>query len=318
MVTTAEKGILEYKKAIFLKEVGKAAGALGVNIPKVKFWGKYDYHFDKGERAHIHIKENLICIAEPELNNMSKEEIIDTATHEISHLRYLDHGPEFRETQKDLEIVSWEPPSGTTGAFPRGYVPSKEEKIKNIRPIKYKCNFCEKRIKTKRCKYCGGYFCEEHIQPKEPFIGHPINKIDNKDNKNTHICSFAYSKYLKEQERKKREEENKKCDEALDSLSGKSKFRIYKIDMKKENKEYEKEDSDDDYNYGYGLRDYKEDKSVNRKQKEKKTIDESENYEDETEESKEKEDKEFIYALKVFGIILGLIALSFLVKWIFF
>jgi len=196
-----DKEILEYKKAMFLKEVEKAASSLNVKVPKVKFWNHYEDHFDKGERAHIHTKENLICIAEPELERMFEEDIRKTATHEVTHLHHLGHGMEFQNTHNTLEIGSWERPPGTVGALPEDYVRPKEEKVRKTRPIKYKCNLCEKRGKTKKCPHCGGYFCKEHIKPQEPYIGRvPKNR---QENKNTHICSFAYSKYFDEEKNNK-------------------------------------------------------------------------------------------------------------------
>ncbi|MEK6833585.1 MAG: hypothetical protein AABY32_06080, partial [Nanoarchaeota archaeon] len=98
MVLKPDKVILEYKKALFLKEVGKAALSLGVQTPKVKFWTHYENHFNKDERAHIHLEENIICIAEPELETMLEEDIIETATHEVSHLHHIRHGWGFQNT----------------------------------------------------------------------------------------------------------------------------------------------------------------------------------------------------------------------------
>jgi hypothetical protein len=248
MVSKPEKVILEYKKALFLKEVGKAALSLGVQTPKVKFWSHYENHFNKGERAHIHIEENLICIAEPELETMFEEDIITTATHEVTHLHHIGHGPDFQNTHQELEIASWEPPAGTARALPRDYIIPKKEKSRKIKPIKYKCNRCEKRTKTKKCPYCESYFCEEHIKPQEPYVGRlPEGR---KDDKNTHICSFGYSNYLYEKRKKEEEKLNQKENEALDRLSGKSRGYTYKINMKnskKDNKRIKIQDFEDEF-----------------------------------------------------------------------
>jgi len=166
MVKKPDKYILDYKKNLFLQEVGKASSSLGVPTPMVKFWSHYEDHFDADERAHIHVEDNLICIAEPELERMSEEDIRTTATHEVTHIHHLGHGMEFQDTQDTLELGSWEKPAGTVGALPEDYVPPKEEKKRKQRPIKYKCNHCNKKGKTRKCPYCNGYFCEEHIQPK--------------------------------------------------------------------------------------------------------------------------------------------------------
>jgi hypothetical protein len=193
MMSNSEKAILEYKKALFLKEVGKASASLGVSTPKVKFWSHYENHFEDGERAHIHLEDNVVCIAEPELKIMVEEDIIKTATHEVSHLHHKGHGLEFQNTQQDLEIASWEPPPGTTRTLSRSYVPSEDKKVKKSRPVKYKCNFCGKVAETRKCPHCELYFCKEHSKPQVPFIGR-VPK-DRKDDKNTHLC-FPYSRYL--------------------------------------------------------------------------------------------------------------------------
>jgi len=223
MVSRAEKGILEYKKDIFIKEVSKASISLGVPVPEIKFWNHYENHFDKGERAHIHLEEGIICIAEPELEIMSEEDIRKTATHEVSHLHYSGHGLEFQNTHQDLEIASWEPPAGTIGALPEGYKPSIEKERKQ-RTIKYKCNLCDKKGETKKCKHCGGYFCEKHITPQEAVVGIETPRYRTLK-ENTHPC-FPYTQYLIKQEKKQAEEYSK----ALDNL------------LKKKTKDYEKEE----------------------------------------------------------------------------
>ncbi|HLC86702.1 MAG TPA: hypothetical protein VJH65_00280, partial [Candidatus Nanoarchaeia archaeon] len=199
-------------------EVGKATNNLRVSIPHVKFWDSYENHFDKSERAHIHLEDNLICIAEPELEIMSEEDIRITATHEVSHLHHIDHGVEFQKTHENLELGAWQPPAGTIGALPENYKLPKKEKEREQRAIKYKCNFCDKRKKTKKCVHCGGYFCEEHIKPIEPYIGIISESRYRVDEKNTHSC-FPYSKYLI----KKKEKEDEEYSKTLDNLLKKKK-----------------------------------------------------------------------------------------------
>jgi len=203
----ADKQILEYKKRLFLIEVEKASKNLRVITPKVKFWSHYENHFDRGERAHIHLDQNLICIAEPELERMSEEDIRTTATHEVSHLHHIGHGAEFQNTHGTLELGAWQPPSGTIGALPEDYVRPKEEKEKKQRAIKYKCNECGKKGETKKCKYCGWYFCKEHIKPAEA----GFNKLFQE--KDTHPC-MGYNNYLI----KKEKEENEEYKKALGRL----------------------------------------------------------------------------------------------------
>jgi len=166
MVSKPDKSILDYKKDIFRAEVTKAAISLKVSIPVIKFWSHYENHFNKGERAHIHIEKGIICIAEQELEIMTEEDIRTTATHEVSHLHHLNHGPEFQYTQGNLELTNWERPSGTVGALPEGYIRQKEKDNTKSKPIKYKCNLCGKKVETKKCGYCEYYFCENHLRAK--------------------------------------------------------------------------------------------------------------------------------------------------------
>jgi len=232
MAYKPEKGIREYNKFLFLREVEKAASFLGIPTPKVKFWTNSASHFNDGQIAHIHIDQNLICIPEPRLESMTEEEIIETANHEVNHLRYPNHEVEFQNTLQDLKIASWRPPAGTTGAFPQGYVPPK--KIRNTKPIKYKCNFCGKRDKTKKCPHCGGYFCVQHIKPEAPYVGR-VPK-DKKESKNTHICSFAYSRYLDSLK-----EERFAIEDSIEPLENdfqyKNEIKVKKTDYVKEEKE---------------------------------------------------------------------------------
>ncbi|MFH1325529.1 MAG: hypothetical protein ABIH49_02035 [archaeon] len=168
MVSKPDKAILEYKKSFFLKEVEKAANSLGAKNPKVRFWNHYENHFDKGERAHIHHEEKIICIAEPELKTMSEDDIRKTATHEVSHLQHIGHGGEFHETHSNLELGSWEPPSGTTGAIPESlFKKGQKSKREKDKIIKNECNRhkCDKKKNLSKCKFCELIFCLEHKNP---------------------------------------------------------------------------------------------------------------------------------------------------------
>ncbi len=230
MVNKAEKQILEYKKDLFKKEVVKAAMSLEVPIPVVKFWQSYEnHHFDKGERAHIHIPENIICITESELNNMTEEDIRKTASHEISHLHYLDHGWEFQQTHEQSEQSMFEPPPGTVGALPENYKRPKEKKKKEP-VIKNKCNYhiCGKKTKTKQCKYCKNYFCIEHVKPREAGLSSSYVW-----DKKTHPC-LVYTHYLV----KKKEKENEEYKKALERMFNKKRktsTKLNEIKIKKQN-----------------------------------------------------------------------------------
>ena len=208
MVSVWDSAILEYKKALFLEEVKKASINLGVIIPNVKFWNHYEDHFNDGERAHIHLEENLICIPEPELKIMTADDIRKTATHEVSHINHIGHGWEFQKTHDELKLEAWEPPPGTIGALPEDYIHKKEKKEKKSLPIKYKCNECGKKGKTKKCRHCNNYFCLNHIKPSEPYFGNISNIRIRKDEPNTHPC-LGYVYYLNKKKKKEEEEYTK-------------------------------------------------------------------------------------------------------------
>ena len=102
---------LEDKKSRFLIAVKDSAEFLGAKTPKVKFWSYKELdHFDGNERAHIHTDTNTICIAETELENMTYEDIEETASHEVSHLIELSHNPKFQGIKQETKTGIWRPP----------------------------------------------------------------------------------------------------------------------------------------------------------------------------------------------------------------
>jgi len=277
MVSKGDKFLLDYKKELFLREVEKASANLGVITPRVKFWSHYENHFDEGERAHMHFNENLICIAEPELEIMNEEDIRETATHEVSHTHHHGHGWEFQKTNDNLGLSSWQPPGGTIGAIPEGYV---RPKAKKHRIIKDKCNRCNKKIKTKECKYCGGYFCEEHLNPIEAGFN-KFRKFVGNDKEKTHPC-MGYNNYLIEEEARK----EKEYEEALGRLCKKDKTPTKNI-----SKNYESNAIEDE-------------------EKQQRIMDYGSEF--------NKEDKDFINFLKWMGILMGVVILFLVVRKIFF
>lgn len=205
MVNAGDKEFLKDKKIKFLVEVEKSAENLGFSVPRVKFWKDRDNnHFCEGERAHIHLESNTICILETELSIMDYDDIKETASHEVSHLKHSDHGTEFHATQSDTKISLWRPPPGTIGVG-RKDVKDENKDQRKERIVKYRCNYhiCNKKRKTLKCKYCEGYFCEEHINPGMPKIG--LSEINNE---NTHPC-FAYINYLDKKKKKDNNEYKK-------------------------------------------------------------------------------------------------------------
>lgn len=197
--------LIEYKKTLFLGAVEDAANYLGFPTPRINFWEVYDSsHFDKGERAHIHLENQTICISEAELEIMSEEDINETARHEVTHLRNASHDSGFHNLKDEVSVSTWKPPRGTgIVAIEESEGTPKEEKKtkkKKITPNRKECYNCRKKCKTFLCPYCGMYFCTNHVNPREPYFG----SRPQLEEKNTHPC-FGYANHL--QEEKEREDE---------------------------------------------------------------------------------------------------------------
>lgn len=141
-----KKKLLTYKKSKFLNAVRNSSKYLGFIMPQVVFWNiKYINHFEKNERAHIHLESNTICIPETELEIMNEEEINETASHEVSHLRDASHETSFHNIQNKTEASLWKPPSGKGVIFMDGNqdVSSETEgdKSKKEKINKKECNY---------------------------------------------------------------------------------------------------------------------------------------------------------------------------------
>jgi hypothetical protein len=227
MKTNAEKQLLEYKKVQFLSYVERSADYQNVNIPKVKFWKGYDNHFKDGERAHIHIESNTICIAETELESMDEEDIKETASHEVSHLYDLNHGTRFQNKQIDTNASLWRPPAGTVGALSEEEYKklSKERRTKkeSIKINHNNCHICNKEKNLKECPYCEKYFCDKHIEAIEP--GQNIFKKEY-----IHPCASYYD-FLRKEEKERDEKFIKK----LDEMKGKNQNKYFNEKYFKEN-----------------------------------------------------------------------------------
>lgn len=201
------KKILDYKKAKFLSAVKRSAKYLGARVPKVKFWKKYDTsHFNQDDRAHIHVKENIICIAEPMLETMDSDEIEETASHEVSHLRHLSHDIGLQIAKINTKASLWSPPAGVVRITGQE-ISRKKGKTRKERVVKSRCNYhlCKKRGKTFQCKYCRGYFCKEHIEPKPPTRFNPENYKDMEEYHKLkgHPCAPYVEVYREEEEKEK-------------------------------------------------------------------------------------------------------------------
>ncbi|MBI4017446.1 MAG: hypothetical protein HY366_00705 [Candidatus Aenigmarchaeota archaeon] len=124
------------------------------------------------EIAHAHVDMGLVCISRGRLESMGLGEIKETATHEVSHMIYADHGTEFHRTKNKSSLMIWhqshEPP-----------VLSEEDLRKiALRKPKGTCNelSCKRRGKLKTCEYCKRFFCETHAKPRMALILNQVNR----------------------------------------------------------------------------------------------------------------------------------------------
>lgn len=210
---------MNQKKQRFLDAVRRAADSLGAPTPKVNFWEDF-CPYDKGnELAHIHLDTKVICISEYRLNQMTYDDIDETATHEVTHLIDASHDPSFRKAHADVKTASWKP-DGLV--FSGGANPQKDCKPpKPIKPHKKYCNYhlCRKKRKLEQCLYCNGFYCSEHIRPKQPSMMNfdstsaedTINRLDS----GGHPCP-QYAEVLM----RRKGIETEKYGQALDSLKG--------------------------------------------------------------------------------------------------
>ena len=99
-------------------------------------------------------------------------------------------------------------------------------------------HLCRKRTKVYRCKYCGEYFCKEHIKPKPP--GMPkFNSVSQEDilymeewrDTHGHPCVPFYDYWIT-QIKKKREKYMQNLDKLLKSRTIKKKEYIQEYNEK--------------------------------------------------------------------------------------
>ena len=224
------KKILKVQKEKFIEAVVRSAEALDLPIPHIKFWKTLDFkHFPDGEKAHIHVETNTICISETELEKLSFEDINNTASHEVAHLKEIEHNQQFSNIQSDTEVGLWRPPLGEGIRFIDSRHPIEKEseekkKKRKERVVKSKCNYhiCGKKGKTYQCKYCKNYFCKEHKKPDEVDMTGKISI-----NEGSHPC-FPYSSYLAKEKKKQEKEYGK----ALEKMFSKKKkyFEIEEVE----------------------------------------------------------------------------------------
>jgi len=176
------------KKSRFLDAVRMASETIGVAIPHVNFDG---CSFDSNENAHIHIEQNTICVSERYLKWATYEDIEDTAMHEVTHLKDKTHNFSFRKSQALVKTYSWmrehrpESEKNDIDRYDENVATATDEELNTIHINR--CEQCDEEISKvtlrKRtggscdilvpalampfvCKYCGGYYCEDHRLPE--------------------------------------------------------------------------------------------------------------------------------------------------------
>ena len=228
-----QKKNLDDKIKKFKSSVHRASVNLGVKQPRVKI---HECPHSRGnEIAHCHTETGEICISEYSLNLLSIDEIINTANHEVAHLKHGHHEPSFHNTHQNLNASTWEPPSGGVVSFSEADLNRPMPKRKPNKIDEKSCNNYKTKIHTKgkliQCKYCDGYFCKDHSSPGLAGLRNfkDYNKFEEEKEemmrgKNTHPC-IPYNVYLD----KKLEKKNEKYEKALNKLLSKKNYKTEKI-----------------------------------------------------------------------------------------
>lgn len=213
-----EDSLLLQKKARFLEAVRRAARHLGVDEPEVFFGDCSDR--GRNQLAHIHLYQRLICVSDEQLKVQSYDDIENTATHEVTHLSDTHdesnpiHSPDFYRRHDALKVAAWRPPAGVGIVMldPRLKRPLRKKRRKTIdKPDLERCNyhFCRRKTQLYKCDYCGDYYCDEHLNAKEPFMTdfgslHGLAQIRYRDTRG-HPCGvYSHEVMCNEQEAKKR------------------------------------------------------------------------------------------------------------------
>ncbi|GEM_PF-6533213 len=163
-----EQDLLRIKRGKFLVAVEDAARQLNVKTPAVKFWDDFCPYKKDNEIAHIHIEQNIICIADSQLKIMTFEEIEKTAVHEVTHIIHPHHKEDFHSLNKETKINIWNPKN-------KSFTTDTEKEIEKKRNKKRRvdlnsCHFfsCEVKNELNKCLYCEKKFCKEHLDPRPP------------------------------------------------------------------------------------------------------------------------------------------------------
>jgi len=169
---TDEERLLEMKKGVFENAVRRCAKELGLDYaPKVSVTETPCPMSSGNEIAHIHPEEGIICIWQSKLAVLDFDTIEQVAAHEVAHLVSVKHGGLHARTQSELQQKIWRPPGGVVviDGSEKGVKHGRRSKVKK-RVSKNVCAYHDCNVKTRlrKCKFCGRYFCNDHINPAPP------------------------------------------------------------------------------------------------------------------------------------------------------
>ncbi len=172
MKSNLEFELSKLKEECFRETVKKTAKTFGLKFtPTVKIWDGVCPYGSGNEIAHAHPKIRLICISRGNLEGLSLEDVEQTAVHETTHMRHLDHGSGFVTDMEDAQLTSWlisHKPSQVT-------IKSKIRATPEIDKLRCNYHLCRKKTKLFKCKHCENYYCKEHKEPKLVLTLHYIN-----------------------------------------------------------------------------------------------------------------------------------------------
>lgn len=207
------------KKSYFIQCVKEAAKVLGLKkVPRVKIWdGACPY--SENEIAHAHPDLNLVCISKGRLESMNFDEIKETAFHETTHMLHKNHDIDFGKTMDEALLANW-----LENRKPKKINLSHKKEKKADRE---RCNYhlCRKKAKLYKCKYCGDYFCKDHIKPKMVVTLNQISRAKEplrswleKEYREEGHPDLVYTRMTWEELEKREKEELEKRWEALNRL----------------------------------------------------------------------------------------------------
>ncbi len=216
MKTQSEEKISEVKEKHFLESVRIASAVAGLKrTPKVKLWDSKCPHSTGYEIAHAHPDIGMICITRDRLNSMNLDEIEETATHEVSHMKHIGHDIDFQTTHSDAKLASWLLTHNVKTV-------GRKISLKDSKNYKKVCNFhlCKRKGKLFECKYCGNLYCRQHIKPKMVALLRDISDpvLEAEYRREDAHPDQIYTDIQKENIKNQEAEEMRKLSDGLDRL----------------------------------------------------------------------------------------------------